>query len=279
MGNIRLFASSLFALTTLVACGDDGGSTTIVDAMTIVDAAPVDNAPPVDQPPAITYDFSCFGNQPSAIATTVMISGTAQEVYLDGTMPGVRPANATAIKACKGDCMNANQLEVLQATGTTGDFTTMAIATNGAEIDGYLSATRSGDLPTLLYPHAALRQSLDGAPLLMIQSSLLQALALIGLPEQEPENGVVAIAVTDCSATLQGVDGVTITLTQGGNPVGDDPLDAGQFAAEAAGVYIITNVPPGTVIATATMGSQGFLMNDMTVAAMTVTTAQIRPGY
>ncbi len=278
MGNIRLFASSLFALTTLVACGDDGGTPMIVDSMTIVDAPPVDNAPPIDQP-MVTYDFSCFGNSPPAVATTVMIAGTAQEVYLNGIQPGVRAADMTSIKACTGDCQGPNELDVLPMTGATGEFMTDTIATNEAAIDGYLSATRAGDLPTLLFPHAPLSESLAGAPLLMIQSSLLQALTFAGLPEQDPANGVVAIAVTDCSATLQGVSGAIVSLTQGGSPVGDDPLDAGQFDEMAAGVYVITNVPPGTVIASAMYGSQGFLMNDMTVVAGTVTTAQVRPGY
>ncbi len=277
MGNIRVLASSLFALTTLVACGDDGGAITIVDSG-IVDAPPIDSAPPIDQPPPIEYDFSCFGNQPGTVAKAVTISGTAQEVYLAGTAPGIRAVADAAIKVCTGDCEGDNELAALDPTGATGVFTTDAIPTAGAALPLYLSATRTGDLPTLLFPHTDVTSDVSDVPLLLVQSSLLQFLTFIGIT-QDPANGVVVVAVTDCSAGLQGVTGAVVEVTQGGNPVGDDPLDAGAFDPMGAGVYLITNMPPGATLVTATMGTQGFLDNDVTVAAGTVTAAQVRPGY
>lgn len=281
MGNIRLLASSLFALTALVACGDDGGSTMIIDSG-IVDAPPIDNAPPIDQPPPITYDVSCHGNAaPTTIAATVTVSGTTQAANVISMSLG--PTDGVTLTACKGDCTAGNNLGQTGPTDSTGAFTTPALATNGVALDGYLKATKAGQWDTYLYPHAPLAASLGNAPVLIINQTLVGLIGMFADP-QEAGNGILGVAVTDCSANFTGVSGATITVTSGGNAVGDPAFDVGALAGEMAnGVYLITNVPPGEVIVTATYNQNGmdytFLANNVTSYANALTTAQVRPGY
>lgn len=284
MGNIRLFASSLFALTTLVACGDDGGTPMIVDSG-IVDAPPVDNAPPIDQPPPITYDFSCYQNAaPTTIATTVTVSGTAQEVSLATQSLG--PAAGVTVRACKGDCTGADDLGAAPVTTANGNFTTPTVATNGAAIDAYGKATKNGSWTTYIYPHAPLTDNLSGAPVLLLTQTLINFLPqLTGGEGQMAGNGIVGVAATDCATPPVGVTGATVAVMSGSAAVGDDPYDVGALLGEdAAGVYLFTNVPPGTVSVTATYVQDGttytFLVNDAVgVFADSLTEAQIRPGY
>lgn len=276
MGNIRLFAASLFALTTLVACGDDGGSTTIVDSG-IVDAPPIDNAPPVDQPPPVTYDLSCATNTtPPAPSTTITVSGVVNELSASGLTP---MAGATA-KACKGDCMNANLIATATPNPTvgTGEFSTGAMASNGAAIDGYLLITADGHWPTRLYPFAPLTEDLSGAPTAMVTPALVSQLALAGIT-QNAANGIVAVIVTDCAATPAGVGGAIVSVTMGANDVGDDPFDLSAFDPAFAGVYLIANVPPGDFVVKASYNGTNFLDNTVSVVMQGLTGAQVRPGY
>ncbi len=281
MGNIRLLASSLFALTSLVACGDDGGANT-PDALTIIDAPPVDQAPPIDQPPPITYDLSCHNNTaPTTIATTVTVSGTTQAANIISQSIG--PTDGVTLVACKGDCVGPNNLGQTGPTMANGQFTTPALATNGTALDGYLKATKAGQWDTYLYPHAPLAQSLTGAPVLIINQQLVGLIGMFADP-QVAGNGILGVAVTDCATPPVGISGATIAVTGTGGDVGDPAFDVGSLAGDmAAGTYLITNVPPGNVTVTASYSQNGtnytFLVNGVTSYADALTTAQVRPGY
>lgn len=278
MGNIRLLASSFFALTSLVACGDDGGATTIVDSG-IVDAPPIDNAPPIDQPPPITYDFTCSTNTtPPAAAATITVSGTANEI----TFNGLEPLVGAVVKACKGDCMDANLLATATPNPTVagGAFSTGAMATTGgAAIDGYLLITKSTHWPTRIYPFAPLTEDLLDVPTAMVTDALVGQLGLAGI-NQVDGNGIVAVLLSDCGTVPQGVGGAVVSVNVGSNEVGDDAFDASSFGDPTfAGVYLIPNVPPGDVVVKASFNGTNFLENTATVVADGLTGAQMRPGY
>lgn len=276
MGNIRLLASSLFALSTLVACGDDGGATTIVDSG-IVDAPPVDQAPPIDQPPPITYDLACAGNTtPPAVAATITVSGTVNDVSLGGLNP---LAGATAA-ACTADCVDANLLATATPDPTTasGDFTTGPLTTGGNAIDGYLRITKSTHWPTRIYPFAPLTGDLLDTPTAMITDNLVGMIGILGEPQQAG-NGIVIVLATDCSAGLTGVGGAVVSVNVGQDEVGDEPFDVGAFQSELSGVYLITNVPPGDVVVKVSYNGTNFLDNTASVVANGVSAVQMRPGY
>lgn len=278
MGNSRLLASSLFALSMLVACGDDGGSPIIVDSG-IADAPPVDSAPPIDQPPPITYDFSCSTNTtPPTPTATITVTGTVNDIGLSGLAP---LAGAT-VKACKGDCLDANLIATATPNPTTsnGAFSTGAMTTNGTAIDGYVLIAAPNHWPTRIYPFAPLTADLADVPTAMLTDALLGQLSTFLGITQEPGNGVVVVLATDCATA--GVGDADVSVNMGATSVGDAPLDLGAFQAQFAGVYLITNVPPGdyTVkVSYAGTTTTNFLDNTVSVVANGLTGAQMRPGY
>jgi len=221
MGNLRTVMS--IALLSLAACGDDGGSAKpdapLIHLDAAIDAIP-DSPPPIDAP---NYDFTCLNNTaPTTIAATVTVSGLAQEVVIAGTAPSIQPNVGVTIKACKGDCMNANLLGT-STSGAGGAYTTAALTTGGTALDGYLDATKTGDRRTLVYPPSPLAQSQSNVPVLQFSNGAIQALQLAGI-NQDPNKGIIGIVVTDCANMP--IDGATVTTT----PAGDAPLDLGALA-------------------------------------------------
>ena len=177
MGQLRLVAVSLLAL---VACGDDGGATP-QDGGGSADARPVD-ARPIDMPPEVTYDYSCPTAPPTDIATTVTVSGVAQQ--LSGTTNG--PAEGVVITAYRINAGGDQLVDTRPATTTTGAFTTALIATNGTALNGYLKGTKATYWPTYLYPSSPLAQSLVGVPVIMINDANVELAETLGQTDQLP---------------------------------------------------------------------------------------------
>lgn len=276
MGQLRLIATSLFAVTTLVACGDDGGGSTPQDA-TPIDAPPVDQRPPVDAPPEVTYDYSCPTTPPTTISTTVTVSGTAQQ--LAGTTNG--PAAGVTVTAYR--IAGTDQLlDTVGPTPSNGQFTTNTIATNGTALNGYLKATKTDYWTTYLFPSSPLAKSLTGVPMLMINDGNVDLVELLGQVDHLPGNGIIGVALTDCATPPAQIPNATIEVYAGSSRVGDETIDIGALLPtieDVKGLYLVTNVPPGPVTVKATYYSHTFLENDVTVYADALTTAQIRPGY
>lgn len=281
MGNLRAVLS--VSVLALAACGDDGGSGQ-ADAPKIsldaaVDAVP-DSPPPVDGP---SYDFTCLNNAaPTNIAATVSISGTAQEIFLSGTMPGIRANGDVAVKACKGDCMAANNLGTTTSSATAGSvgaYSTAAVTTGGVALDGYLDATKTNDRRTLVYPPSPVAQSQTNVPILQFTDSAFVALNAIGLITQNDQaNGLIGIVVTDCANMP--IDGATVSVKQGGNSVGDAPLDLGALAqGMAPGTWLIPNVPPGDTTVNAMYGTMVFRAHVIKSVIGATTTTGVRPGF
>lgn len=271
MGNFRTVMS--IGLLSLAACGGDGSDKP--DAPKPIDAA-VDAIP--DAPPdASPYDLSCLNNQaPTTIAAMVTISGTAQEVTLQGMNPTIRLNPGVTIKACKGNCNGPNDLGTVTSDATTANFTTPPLTTGGVALEGYLDATKTGDRRTLVYPPSPLAQNQVGVPLLMFSNTLIAALPLLNI-NQDAAKGIVGIVVTDCMNMP--VMGATVTVTQGTTPVGDAPLDLGALAAQGAGTWLVTNVPAGDVTVNAKYGTATFRAHVVSSVAGATTTTGVRPGF
>lgn len=278
MGNLRAVLS--VALLSLAACGDDGGSAQpdapLIHLDAAVDAIP--DSPPL--PDAPSYDFSCLNNTAPANANaTVTISGTAQEVVLNGTTPGIQANSGVSIKACKGDCMNANNLGTT-TSATSGAFSTAALATGGNALDGYLDATKAGDRRTLVYPPSPLTMDQGNIPLLQFSTGAFAGLnAFFGLNQNDVTNGVVGLVVTDCMNTPI-TTAVTLTVKQNGTAVsGTMTTDLGALAAQAAGTYLISNVPAGVTEVGAVVNGMTFRAHVINVVAGATTTTGVRPGF
>ncbi len=278
MGNLRAVLS--VALLSLAACGDDGGSAKPDAPIIQLDAA-IDMAP--DTPPlpdAPSYDFSCLNNAaPTTANANVTISGTTQEVAVQGTMPAINANANVTVKACKGNCTGPNNLGTVMSDGQ-GVFTTAQLATGGVPLDGYLDTTKTGDRRTLVYPPSPLTMNQGGVPVLMFDNA---AFALFNQFLLEPDqndatNGVVGIIVTDCM-NMPITTGATVAAKQNGTAVGDPPLDLGSLAAQGAGTYLITNVPAGDTEVSATVSGMTFRAHVVGVIAGTTVTTGVRPGF
>lgn len=276
MAKLRLVAFSLLASATLVACGDDGGSNP--DDAAIVDAPPVDQRPPIDAPPEVTYDYSCPTAPPTTIATTVTVSGVAQQ--LSGT--SAEGADGVVITAHRIESGGDQLVDTRPPTDTTGAFTTAQIATNGTALNGYLKGTKATYWTTYLYPSSPLAQPLTGVPVIMINDANVELMETLGQTDQVPGNGIIGVALTDCATPPAQIPNATIEVYSGTTRVGGDTLDVGAILAtvpDVQGLYLIPNVPPGPVTVKATYYSHTFLENDVVSYADSLTTAQIKPGY
>ena len=277
LGKLRLIALSLVSLVSVAACGDDGGVTP-QDAAGSADARPIDAAP-IDMPPEVPYDYSCPTTPPTTIATTVTVSGVAQQ--LSGTTNG--PATGVVIQAYRIDAGGDQLLDTTAGTPSNGAFTTALIATNGTALNGYLKGTKATYWPTYLYPASPLAQSLMGVPVIMINDANVMLAETLGQTDQLAGNGIVGVALTDCAATPAQIPNATIEVYSGSTRVGDDTLDVGAILGpnfpDVQGLYLVTNVPPGPVTVKATYYTHTFLENDVKVYADSLTTAQIKPGY
>ena len=271
MGHLRPLAAIL--LLSVAACGDDGGSVVQDAAPVIIDSRP--DSAPIDTTPPNNYDLSCYQNTaPTTAPATVTISGTTQDLTLQGP---VALAGVT-VKACKGDCLDANNLGSVGPTAANGAFATEALTTSGAPVSGYLVATAAGHLTTYLYPHAALDESLVGAPLVLVTPTVVGQLSFV-TDAQESDKGLFGVAVTDCGGTPMPVAGATISIKQGGVEVGSDPFDVGALSPSLAGTFLVTNIPVGDVTITATFDGKTFLATTAKSYAGAVTTTQVKPGY
>lgn len=261
---MRKLAVLAFALA---ACGGDGK-----DPVIPVDTQP-DTAPPPDtQPPppdVQQLDTSCAANPaPTTATATVTASGTATEFSQAAQDP---VADAT-VEVCTGDCAGNNLLDST-TTDAAGTFTTAAIATNSLPLDGYLkiSKPKSGLLTSNVVPGEPIVADLANVPGVVISQATLNNLAMFGLT-QDPTNGLLLLVVTDCAA--QPIGGADVTLNTGGNV-----FDLGSLISQAAGTYIVFDVPVGTTTVTVTAGGTTFRARDLPVFANEVSLTQVTPGF
>lgn len=261
---MRKLAILAFALA---ACGSDGK-----DPVVPVDTQP-DTAPPPDtQPPppdSQVLDTSCAANPaPTTATATVTASGTATEFSQNAQ----DPVPDATVDVCKGDC-TGNDLLDSTTTDSAGAFTTAAIATNSVPLDGYLkvSKPKSGLLTTNVVPGEPIVADIANVPGVLIAQATLDQLSLFGL-SQDPAKGLLLLAVTDCAT--QPIGGADVTLDTDGNV-----FDLGSIIAQAAGTYIVLDVPPGTTTVTVTAGGTTFRPRTLPVFTNEVSLTQITPGF
>ena len=261
---MRKLAILAFALA---ACGSDGK---VIPEP--VDSQPADTQPPDTQPPppdAQVLDTSCAANPaPTTATATVTASGTATE-FSQGAQDPVLDAT---VEVCKGDCAGNNLLDST-TTDAAGAFTTAAIATNSLPLDGYLkiSKPKSGLLTTNVVPGEPIVADIANVPAVVISQATLDMLSLLGLT-QDPTKGLLLLAVTDCAT--QPIGGADVTLNTEGNVI-----DLGQLIAQAAGTYLVLDVPVGTTTVTVTAGGTAFRARDLPVFANEVSLTQVTPGF
>jgi hypothetical protein len=274
MGNLK--ACFVVGTLALTACGSDkatpDGSLMILDS-------PVDMAPPVDAAPdAPAYDFSCFGQpNPSTAADPITVAGTTETL----SQSGLQTLPAVTVEVFKTGTANAVDTQTSAGDGT---FTSGDIATGAVPFDGYVKGALDGYRTSYLYPPTPPAASVTGVPLALFTDQLLGQLATVaGATQDDTNNGLLFLTVTDCSNTP--IQGATLSIQQGGQDVGVQ-FDLGGLISQAAGINVVFNVPDGATDITGTYGSMTFPMHTVVAHKMpngqgavgTVTLTTVRPG-
>jgi hypothetical protein len=275
MGNLRFAAAILF----VAACGNDHAQT--VDAMP--DTKMVDAKVWMDAPPP-TYDFSCYQKTPgTAVDAMITVTGTAGEIS-QGGFSGVGEVSVSAY------LVNSNTAADTDTSTSTGDFTLGPITTGGDAVD-YLRGLDAKTSPTYrttyLYPPNPIRATFDGIPVPMIEQALVNQLGMFLGAQDDTNNGMLFVAVNDCSTTMPaGIDGASITVQQNNQDVGDAPFDLGTLAPQAAGTFIVLNVPDGATEVSASYDGMTFPTHTVMVhkkpngggSMGTITATAVPPG-
>jgi hypothetical protein len=276
MGNLR--ACSAVALLALAACGSDHSK---VDAsIQIMDAKEIDAKIWEDAPPPM-YDLTCYGvNPPTTAADPITISGSTQELGMNGT----QPVPLVVVEVFKNGTVNPVATVTSDAQGA---FMTGNIATGGTPLDGYIRAAKISYRTTYLYPPTVVAASLTGVPAILLSNTLFGQLDGFanGGSQDDTNNGVLFFAVTDCSLTPTPITEATVKVQQNGTDVGTI-FDLGQLAPQAAGTYVVFNVPDGPTQILATYNSMAFPTRTVVAhkkpnglnSEGTVTFTTVRPG-
>jgi len=275
---MRLPRASVFGLglaTVLLACGG-GGSSKPDGNIVIVDSPP--EAPPIDSPPdAPPLDFSCLGMpQPTTAPDPITVSGTTAEI----SQGGANPLANVAVAVFKVGVQNALQQLTSDAGGA---FASGNITTGGKPFNGFLRASLATYRTTALFPPAPLADTTAGIPVLMVSNGTFQLISgVAGATQDDTANGALFIAVTDCANTP--VADATLTVKQGAADVGTI-FSLGSLSQQAAGVFIVFNVPPGATDIGATFMGMTFATHSVisfkkakATDEGTTTLSTVRPG-
>jgi hypothetical protein len=226
---------------------------------------------------------------PTTATATVTVSGKANSLDVQfgggGVTPVVTPLDEADIDVCTDDCAdNGELLDSSSSAATPCDqdgcaFTTTALDTNDAPLDAYLKVAKKGFRTSSIVPGEPIRADLTNVPALVLTPGAFSGAAFIAQADQNDiANGALAVAVTDCA--LQPVQGATLILTQGGNPItGTTVFDPSSFADELAGTFIVFNVPAGAVLVNAMVNGTTFRAHTVQVFAGETTGTQVTPGF
>jgi len=270
MGNLRACL-----LVATAACGNSNSN---IDApVKIPDAAP--DAKVWLDAPAPTYDFSCAGATPPAVAATVTVTGTVQAVDLNGTTPSVDPLANAKIDACKvgaANCTSTNHFGTQATSDASGNYTIGPVTTGGSPVDAYLDAdpNATGYRRINVYPPGPIRTDIVG-PVLTFTPTAFAGIQLFLGATQSASNGMIALGIVDCQGNR--VNGATISTKQGGVEVGDKK-DAGAINPMGGGFWIVFNVPPGDTEVSATYMTHTFAAHVVKSVAGTTTETIVVPA-
>jgi hypothetical protein len=232
-----LVASLLFAL---VACGDDGGSNTMVDAQT---------APP-----------------------TITVSGMATK------REGTNTSAAAGVMVAAYSSTDPNTPVAMATTDAQGNYS-MVITTNGVALDGYLKATLANFLDTYLYAPKPLAADFSSASINMINTNTLGLLSntLCG-SAQDSAKGVIALIVADAAEmevagamVSSSPTAAKICYNDGGFP------NRNATMTDTDGIAYLLNLTAGKVTVSATGAGAPYSSHEVDARAGTFTTTVIQP--
>jgi hypothetical protein len=271
-------------VVALAACGSSDKKP--IDALIIVPDVAIDakvfNDAPIDAPPML--DFSCLGVTPPTTATDpVTVSGTTQTYSQSGASPVV----SVTINSYKSSAP-ATSIDQVTSNATTGDFTTgnLDVGNTAMPVDGFLKATKATYRTSYLFPAYPLAAAVTMIPVFLVDDTtfgLITSQLVFNVTQDDTANGVIVAAVTDCANNP--ISGATLKVQQSAADVGDQH-DLSTLSAQAAGVFIVFNVPDGATQVWATYNNMTFPTHTVLAhkkptgsgAEGTITLSFVRPG-
>jgi hypothetical protein len=257
---------------------DAGASSTTTDAGSLVDSGidttidsgTIDTDSGVDSGPVVTGEFSCAGDPlPTTAPASITIAGNVA----DESISGQTPLDGVAISAYPSQ---TSTTPLANATSASGAFS-IVVGTGGVPLDGYLKASKSGELDTYLYPNAPLAVSSSGLSVVMLTSSTYGFLAIGGGVTQDDTKGDLAVVVLDCNA--QPVSGAIVMTSPAGTVrySGSAGPSASAVATSTDGLAYVFNVAAGDVTVSATAGSVSLRSHHLVSRAGAFTTTLVTP--
>jgi hypothetical protein len=207
----------------VAACGGSGGGNDqAIDASSDIDAKVFLDAPPV-------------------VPMTIMIGGKTTETGLGGE--SVVASVAMAAFASSND-----STPLAMATSDAQGNYTLSVMTNGAPLDGFLQATKSGYVDLYMYPTGPFTESTMDAGVNMMSPSNKDYLNTLAGGGQMAGKGLIGLQVRDASGNP--VAGATISSTPAStyrytNSSGLPSSNATSTSAD--GVAFMFNVPSGPI--------------------------------
>ena len=224
-------------------------------------------------------DLSCYGvAPPTAADPSITLAGTAETFDLGG---GISPVGAAELVS-----FHTGTPDVLArlTSAASGAFSTGALSTGGHPLDAYLKASKAGYRTTFLYPPEPFTKSLANLPLPMISDGLFASVkGALGAAQNDNKNGVLLVAVADCSG--QPLAGAALTVEHGNGVVGH-AYDLGTMVPGAGGVFLVFDVPDGKASVSASYDGMTFPSYDVVVrradrcpgSSGTLTATAVLPG-
>jgi hypothetical protein len=246
----------------LVACG--GGSS----GTTKTDGSPVDMGSGGSGVDA-SVDAKVYMDAHISVPAMITISGIATQQAQSGSMP----AADVLIGAYRSS--NPSTAVATATSDAQGKFM-MTITTNGAPLDGYLKATKNGNVDTYLYPPAPLVADFTNASVNELDTGTFSLLTLIGQAQDQP---LIAALVTDAAAAP--VAGASVSSTPAAHKTGysgsgNPPLpDTTATSTKGDGRAYLFGMPVGSATVSATKTGVTFKTHSVGVFAGSFTTTVI----
>lgn len=228
--------------------------------------------------PALLLFAACGGSDTQmmmmidgpTVPAMITVSGVASERSLSGTTP-VKDLMVAAYSNT-----DTSTPVVTATTDASGKYT-LVIPTMGKPVDGFIKATKTNYLDTYLYAPAPMTADFANASLNELTQNEYDLLAgTLCAVTEGAGMGTVAVEVID---TAQATVGGAMTMTAPASS--KQCYDQGGFPNKSAtmtdtdGVAIMFNVPPGSVMVSATKSGVTFQTHTINVVAGAFTTTLI----
>jgi hypothetical protein len=198
--------------------------------------------------------FDCIGSVQSVVPTQaqVTISGSIVDFMGGAPVPGMR---VTMCALSDPNCTAPFGTITTAADGAVA----FSVPTGAAGFDGFAKFEKSGYVPQINFARPLVATARSYQATMISTSSWAMFLMAAGVTENAL-NGHIALRAIDCHGNTAAGVVFTLNRTDAGitaRTVSELGIPSGRPTTDASGRGVFLNVPPGNVVATATLASTG----------------------